>query len=345
LEWQCGQCGGPIEIANLPPFNAAAIKDEWSLWRYEAMLPVSRRFSLGGGLTPLIEAAIPGASFLAKLDYLNPTGSYKDRGTETLISYLLAHGVTEVVEDSSGNAGSSLAAYAGGAGIHARIFAPTSAPAGKKRQIAMSAELVEVPGPRYAVTDACVEAAFDSVYASHAWSPFFIAGQMTCAWEIWEQMGRNIPDAIACPVGHGGLFLGLARGFDGLQRAGLIDRIPRLYAIQSTACDPIVTAWENNSDTPTIENPDDTVADGIVVKVPVRGKAVMQAMSDSGGAAFRVTDEAILEARDTLAARGLFVEPTSAVPIAAFDRIREHAGHDATLLIPLTGNGLKSVKS
>ncbi len=172
LDWQSD--GARLEIDTLPHFDARAIRREvWSLWRYAAMLPVEQRVSLGEGMTPLVQTTLGETQVWAKLEYLNPTGSFKDRGECVLINYLLGQGVTEVIEDSSGNAGASLAAYAAAAGIKARIFAPASAPEGKKRHIAAyGATLVEVPGPRAAATAACIEAAQHSVYASHAWSPF-----------------------------------------------------------------------------------------------------------------------------------------------------------------------------
>lgn len=342
LDWCCSQCGGTISITNLPEFDAALIQtDEWSLWRYEAMLPIQKRHSLGEGGTPLVSVEWPGRRFLAKLEYLNPTGSYKDRGTVTLVNHLLQQGVTDVVEDSSGNAGASLAMYTGATGIHARIFAPASAPAGKKRLIALNAELVEVPGPRSAPTEACHEAARSTVYASHAWSPFFVAGQMTAAWEVWEQMGRRTPDMMLCPVGHGGLFLGFARGFKALLDAGLIERMPTLIAVQSAACDPVVRAWEEGREEPerAVQNP--TAADGIVVALPTRGREILTAIRSTGGMAIRVDDAAILRARDMLTKRGLLVEPTSAVPVAALERVKADAHTE--IVVALTGSGLKTL--
>ncbi len=340
LDWRCTQCSGTISITNLPGFDAARIRlGDWSLWRYEAMLPIPMRHSLGEGGTPLVSVEWPGRRFLAKLEYLNPTGSYKDRGTVTLVNHLLQQGVTEVVEDSSGNAGASLAMYTGATGIHARIFAPASAPEGKKRLIALNAELVEVPGPRSAPTEACREAARTTVYASHAWSPFFIAGQMTAAWEVWEQMGRRTPSAILCPVGHGGLFLGFARGFKALLDAGLIEQMPAMIAVQSAACDPVVHAWEEGRDEPDRAAQNPTVADGIVVTLPTRGREILAAIRSTGGIAIRVNDDGILRARDMLTKRGLLVEPTSAVPVAALERVQA----DEEVVVALTGSGLKTL--
>lgn len=345
LDWQCRVCGGPLRFDFLPAFSPDSIRQaDWSLWRYAAMLPVEKRFSLGEGMTPLIETSLDGQPFFAKLEYLNPTGSYKDRGSTTMMNHMVAQGVTTVVEDSSGNAGASVAAFSSLGGIHARIFVPATAAPPKKALIAsFGAELVEIPGPQYAKTAACLEAAKTTPYASHAWSPYFILGQMTAAWEVWEQLGQRAPDAIACPVGHGGLFLGFARGFKALLEAGLIEKMPRLFAVQSEGCDPIVRAWENDAENTAPITPTPTVADGIIVDVPVRAKEVLLAIRESGGAALRVGNEAILAAKKKLTAQGLVIEPTSAVPAAAFAKISAEIGSAALLVIAFTGSGLKGL--
>ena len=342
LDWHCD--GHPLEIASAPPFDAAAIDaGVWSMWRYAAALPVAQRVSLGEGLTPLVPIEAGGMRFHAKLEYLNPTGSYKDRGTAALLSHLLAQGVAAVVEDSSGNAGASLAAYCTAAGVQARIYVPAGAPTSKKRLIErFGAALVEIAGPRAAATAAVRQAAQDTPYASHAWSPYFIAGQMTCAWEIWEQLGRRAPDAVVCAVGYGGLLLGLARGFRALLDAGLIERLPRLYAAQSSACDPLVRAWERGGPVEAVEQ-GQTVADGIAVTLPLRAAELLAALRDSGGGALRVSDEAVLAAQAALARRGLLAEPTGAVGVAALADAQRLAGANAAFVVPLTGSGLKAL--
>ena len=99
LEWRCRTCGGSLDLVDLPPFDPSSIDaGEFSLWRYRAMLPVERRFSLGEGMTPLVPAELDGAGFYAKLEYLNPTGSFKDRGTTTVLNHLAACGVTRVID-------------------------------------------------------------------------------------------------------------------------------------------------------------------------------------------------------------------------------------------------------
>lgn len=347
--WRCSVCGGPLELQGLPAFDPESIdRDATTIWRYRAMMPVNppagRILSLGEGFSPLISTIIENEFFLAKLEYLAPTASYKDRGTAVVVNHLLELGVSEVVEDSSGNAGASLAAYAAAARINARIFVPAYAAPGKKRQISVfGAELVPVEGPRQATTDACLRAAETSYYASHAWSPYFLLGQTTFGWEVWEQLGRRVPDAILFPVGQGSLLLGAYRAFDALRQAGLVPRLPRLYAVQAEACDPVVRAWQRGDDVPAAESTGQTLAEGILIQAPVRGRELMQALRESGGGAIAVSEAAIGAATEALARRGLFVEPTSAVPVAALPTVRAALGPEAEVVIALTGSGLKGV--
>jgi len=334
-------------VKGLPAFDVQAIDlNEWTLWRYAAMLPTTCSLSLGEGLTPLVAVAGVEIPFRAKLEFFAPTASYKDRGTAVLVNHLIAHDVHKVVEDSSGNAGSSLAAYTGVAGIQARIFVPSHASEAKKHQITLfGAELVEVPGARSSATVACLAGIDKAIYASHAWSPFFLAGLMTCAWEVWEQMGHRAPDAVVCVVEQGGLLLGFARGFKALSDAGLIKRLPRLYAVQPTNRDPITRAWQAGLIEPVSTAEWSAIADGIQVPVPVRANEILSAVRESGGAVFRVEEPAILEAHIMLAKQGLFVEPISATPIAALAMVQAHLGAGGDIVVPLTGSGLKHVSS
>lgn len=342
LDWRCTRCGGSLDLVGLPAFDPKRIKvDDFSLWRYAAMLPVKKRFSLGEGMTPLIAVELDGDAILAKLDYLNPTGSYKDRGTTTMMNHIAGFDAPEVIDNSSGNAGASIAAYASLAGIAARIVVPAAtAVESKKRLIRLfGGAIVESRQPL-----ADVYAAAQSItYASHAWSPWFALGQMTVAWETWEQMGGRAPDAVATPVGHGGLFLGFYRGFRALRAVGLIERMPRMIAVQSSGVDPIVQGWEQQLESPPALSARPSVADGILVEAPVRGKQILSALYQTDGFALRVDDEAIMCAQRRLSARGLIIETTSAVVAAALPQIRRRSGAEAAVLLAFTGNGLKDL--
>ena len=344
LDWRCRECGGSLDLVDLPPFEPARIDlSDFSLWRYAAMLPVARRFSLGEGMTPLVPVTLEDASFHAKLEYLNPTGSFKDRGTATVLNHLAAHGVSDVIDNSSGNAGASLAAFAGAAGMSATVYVPAATVVESKKRLirAFGGAIIE---SRDYLADVYA-AAEETTYASHAWSPYFVLGQQTAAWETWEQLGGRAPAAVATPVGHGGLFLGFYRGFKALHNAGLISQMPRMIAVQSAGVDPIVRAWQAQSEEPMAITPSQSVADGILVDEPVRGKQILQALYATDGFAIRVDNDAILKAQQQMHSRGFIIEATSAVTTAALPRIRERIGVDAELVLALTGSGLKSISS
>lgn len=347
LQWRCS-CGGALEFPWQPTFDPALIQPNvWSQWRYGAMLvppevPLRAHVSLGEGMTPLTSMMWQGGRVSFKLEFLMPTASYKDRGSATLMTWLRAQGHTRLVEDSSGNAGASIAAYAGAAGLAATIFVPQHAAHGKKAQIAsFGATLCEIPGPRQATSDACHVAAERTLYASHAWHPAFLWGQVAAAWELWEQSAGELPDAIVMPLGQGGMLLGYYRGLDALLQAGLIDKLPRLIGVQAKACAPVVRVWQRNGDEVEAVEEQDTVAAGIRIKKPARGTEILRALYHSEGMALEVSDHEILEAKAYLAERGLFVETTSAVPVAALPAVRAALGEQAHLLVPLSGSGLK----
>lgn len=342
LDWRCQSCSGSLDLVELPAFDPSSIySDDFSLWRYRAMLPVERRFSLGEGLTPLVPVELDGARFQAKLEYLNPTGSFKDRGTSTVLNHFAAHGVIDVIDNSSGNAGASLAAFAGIAKMSAEVFVPAATAVESKKRLIRSFGGAIMESHDYLAD--VYAAAEETTYASHAWSPFFVLGQQSAAWETWEQLGRRAPDAVATPVGHGGLFLGFYRGFQALYDAGLIDRLPRMIAVQSAGVDPVVRGWEAGLRIPPRIAPGPSIADGILVDAPVRGTQIMSALYDSEGFALRVDNAAIQTAQQSMQAKGFMIEATSAVTAAAVPQIRERISDDAELVIAFTGSGLKNL--
>jgi threonine synthase len=345
--WRC-ECGGVFELEGTPGFAQDEIEaGDFSLWRYRAMLPVKYEegiISLGEGLTPLVETQVYDTTIHCKLEFLAPTGSFKDRGTAVLVNVLRELGVKRVVEDSSGNAGASLAAYAARSGIEAEVYVPAYTSPNKLHQITVyGAKLVKVEGSRERAAKAVQEAAAQGAYyASHYYNPFTLEGQKTIAYEIWEQLGRRAPDNLVLPVGHGTLLLGVYRGFKDLLTAGLIEKPPRLFAIQADTCAPLHEAFQRElADAFPIEKTE-TVAEGISIARPVRGHQVLAAVRETSGAVLAVSDQETLCARDELARRGLYVEPTSAVAIAALPQLRGLMGTGETTVVPLTGSGLKS---
>lgn len=349
---RCPTTGRPLEYTDLPHFDRGAIDSSVAgLWRYQAMLPILQPgqslITLGEGWTPLLADSWQNQPVHWKLDTLMPTGSYKDRGVSAMVNWFAGLGAQTLVDDSSGNAGASLACYAGRAGLQARIFVPERAPEPKRAQIAVyGAELVPVPGSRHMATQAAENDTQNSreiAYASHAWHPAFLLGQMTCAWEIWEQLGQRVPDWLVAPVGNGGLLMGTWRGFQHLLQSGVTRCLPRLLAVQAEPYTPIYDAFHNEwSDIRPDPRMEKISADGIAISYPVHAASLLKAIRQSQGTVVAIEEKEILLAQEQLAQRGLFVEPTSATVAVGLEKARSLIGKTETTVAILTGHGLKN---
>jgi threonine synthase len=343
--WRC-QCTGPLEVQERLPFQPALIhRQRHTLWRYQAMIPPEARagpVSLGEGFTPIIPLSLQDVQISCKLEFLAPTGSFKDRGTTVLVSALRAWGVRGVVDDSSGNAGASLAAYCAHAGIRCRIYVPAQASGAKLAQIqAYGAELIPIKGPRENCARAAQEAAQENYYASHVHHPLILEGMKTFAYELWEQLDGHAPDAIVFPTGQGTFLLGTYLGLRDLQQAGVLSTMPQLIAVQSAQCAPLHSALEQGLDDVPLElDSSHTIAEGIRIVRPVRTRALLEAIRKTHGETLIVRDEEIRQAQQMLARCGLYVEPTSAVAVAGVLRWKERP--QGTIVLPLTGSGLKA---
>lgn len=315
-------------------------------------LPLRRpevAITLGEGATPLIELRRTGnklglGALYAKLEFASATGSFKDRGSAVLMSAAVEESVAEFVEDSSGNAGASLSAYAAAAGIRAHVFAPASAAKGKLDQIAIfGSDLRKIPGPRQAATDAAREFLDESdlVYLSHNYSAYFAEGMKAVSYELLADLAGGI-DHVVLPVGNGSLLIGLKNGFDELLSAGRIDSVPRLTAVQAAAIRPVVAAINGEEWDP--ETAEATVASGISVTRPPRLAEQVDAVRQSGGFAVAVGEDAIMGWRDRLARdEGLFCEATSAVAFAGVEALvgSGQIQPGDTVVVAVTGSGLK----
>jgi threonine synthase len=300
--------------------------------------------SMGEGFTPLEGIEFNGNRILLKVDYLFPTGSYKDRGATVLISKMKEWGVQKVVEDSSGNAGSAIAAYGAKAGIRCDIYVPQDTSPGKLVQIqAYGATLKRVEGSRERTAEKAVEAASKFPYASHCWNPFFIHGTKTFAFEVWEQMDWKAPDTLVLPIGHGTLFLGAYMGFKELKKAGMIKRIPKLVGVQSLSCAPLYQALKRGWTEPRPIKKKETMAEGIAIAEPVRGRQILEAIGETGGEILAVTEKEISGALREMGRKGHFIEPTSAATIAGLKKYLIKQRRKETVVSTLTGTGLKSV--
>ena len=310
----------------------------WSgrgLWRYRADLAIGGDpVTLGEGATPIV----PYDKLLLKLEGISPTGSFKDRGAATAITAARAAGAQVVIEDSSGNAGTAIAAYAAAASLGARIFAPDDIVAVKARAIqVLGAELIKVSGPRSAVTEAAVAAARDAYDAGHARDDAFLEGTKTIAFELFEELGEQLHDVIT-PVGHGTVLIGMAMGFADLVAAGRMERAPRLHGVQSEACAPLVRGAPIGRPAPVVRQA--SIADGIRIPEPTRAERSYAAVRYSGGRWIAVSENAIERAWRQAAAAGLLMEPTSAAAIAGARVLNLPAG----AVVIITGSGLKAVE-
>jgi threonine synthase len=345
LTWRCPTCSGPLE---LPPDSIRPAAGELTgqgVWRYASWLPAVNPVTLGEPSTPLVTLPWWTGETTFKLEPAQPTGSFKDRGSALLVSWLRARGVTHVAEDSSGNAGASLAAYCARAGIACDIYVPATASPSKLTQIAAyGARVIPIEGPRQAATDAAAAAVNEGVvYATHLWNPLYLAGTASFAFELREQLG-DVPDVVVFPLGAGTLLLGALRAFDALRAAGLTDRVPRIFGVQIEACAPLATAAAAGLDAPATVSPGQSAAEGIMLTRPPRGAEILRRTRETGGGVVAVDDPALWDALGRLAHAGLYVEPTSAVAPAGLDLLRRSgriAGHER-VVVALTGSGLKA---
>ena len=344
----CGEDGHYLNLAPAPGLGRRDIDTaRHSVWRYAKALLVGTEdaVSLGEGWTPLVAGEWGGAPVQWKLEFMMPTGSFKDRGMTVMVSYLKSRGIARVLEDSSGNAGASLSAYAAAAGLACRILVPETASYPKIAQIAAcGAEVVTIAGSRQDVAEAALRQSKDIFYASHNWQPFFVEGTKTLAYELWEQLGFQAPDNVVVPLGYGSNVLGCERGFAELARRGEIARRPRLYGVQAANCAPSHAAWQAGVEqlVPTEIAP--TVAEGIASAKPTRVVEVLRAVRDSGGSIVAVSEAEIVDALRALARSGIYVEPTAAAAAAGLTRLladRAIGPHETTVLV-LTGSGLKA---
>jgi threonine synthase len=340
----CGTAQAPLLLTDLPGITRAQIDTGTrSIWRYAAAFPMACAdpISMGEGCTPLLSRTLQGAEVHLKCEWFMPTASFKDRGTSVMLSLLRQQGIRAVLEDSSGNGGASVSAYAAAGGMAATIMAPASTSPAKTVQMRAHGAAVElIPGTRQDTSTAAEQRASEIFYASHNWHPFFLHGTKTLAYELWEDLGFRAPDNVIVPCGAGSNVLGCAIGFAELLRAGEIGRMPRIFAAQPENCGPIARSFLG---LPAIAAMP-TIAEGTSIAAPIRLPEISAALHQSGGGAVLLSEAEIGEAMLTLAGTGIYVEPTCAQVAAALARLLD-AGtikrHESTVLV-LTGTGIKA---
>jgi threonine synthase len=320
-----------------------------SLWKYIDAMPFEeddcwKRITMGEGDTPLISID---ENVYAKADYYMPTLSFKDRGAVVLIAAAKKLGVASVVADSSGNAGTAIAAYSARAGIKCDVFVPASTSDKKIKQIeAHGATIHKIPGSREDTAKAAISMVENTklFYASHIYNPLFWEGTKTYVYEVFEQLNGVMPEAFVIPVGNGTLLMGAYIAFKEMLSWGIIDKVPKILAVQSKNCAPIMKAF---ADGKKIVEPGEnlgTLAEGIAIAAPARGAEILKAIRETGGDIIGVTEESIINARRELAYKGSYVEITSAANYAGYlDYIKKYPElRNMKVVFPLCGAGIKS---
>lgn len=358
--YKCRRCGNLLSVEYSSKVMRPDVNVEWStrglsVWRYAELLPISDRskiVSLGEGGTSLNKCVRLGGKLSLKNVYVknegeNPTGSFKDRGMTVGVTKALELGMRRVACASTGNTSASLAAYAARAGLECIVLIPSGKVAfGKLIQaIIHGARVIQVRGnfdeTLRIVEELCLTR---PIYLLNSINPYRLEGQKTIAFEIWEQLGRRIPDKVIVPVGNAGNISAIWKGFRELYVIGLVDKLPQMVGIQAEGAAPIANLIKRGfSDIKFVDRPE-TIATAIRIGSPVNWKKAVRAIKESNGMAETVSDDEILEAQRLLAKyEGIFVEPAGAASTAGLIRLAREGlvGRDELVVCVATGHGLK----
>ena len=358
-------CGGPLLVR----YDLDAVRRSWSreqtaegpptMWRYAPVLPPENGniVTLGEGMTPLLRGRRLGARLGAdnlwiKDEGLNPTGSFKARGLSCAISMAVELGIRKVAIPSAGNAASAMAAYAAAAGIEAHIFMPRDVPQANFIECqAFGARVTLVEGlisdcARLVAEGAKAEGWFD---VSTLKEPYRIEGKKTMGYEVAEQLGWELPDAIFYPTGGGVGLIGMWKAFDEMEQLGWTGAVrPKMIAVQVEGCQPVVRAFQQGEPRSRFWENASTVAAGLRVPKPLGDFLILDAVRASGGTCIAVNDEELLDAGIRLASEeGIFAAPEGAACIAALEKLLRDGflRSEERIVIYNTGAGLKYLEA
>ncbi|SFK31120.1 threonine synthase [Halobacillus dabanensis] len=347
--WKC-TCGSLLNLEkDTPTINV----ESWnrypnSLWRYLETMPFQKdsnnwkSITMGEGQTPLIVLDSLEPNTYVKVDYMMPTLSFKDRGAAVLMTKAKELGVKKVIADSSGNAGTAIAAYAARCNIACDIYLRDETSPKKIAQVkSHGATIKQIQGTREDIAAAAQQAVKEekAFYASHVYNPYFYEGTKTYAYEIFEQL-NGTPDTLIIPVGNGTLLLGAYYGFKELLANGLIEKMPKIIAIQAVNCSPLVEAFNNGdlSAQPVMNK--GTLAEGIAIATPARSSQILEAVRETNGEFITIEEDEILSARAKLSDKGFYVEVTTAANYAGYLKYKKEP--EEKIIVPLCGAGIKS---
>jgi len=348
LTFKCPSCGKPLNVQLHIDFETKEIRrGDYTVWRYAKFFPYVKEteiITLGEGWTPLIKFS---SNVYFKLENLNPTGSFKDRGSTILVSTLhkpVKKAGGYLSEDSSGNAGASIAAYAARAGLKAKIYVPENVSGPKFNQIQFyGAEVVKVSGNRSKVAEEAQKSERGRFYVGHILHPLFRDGIRSLAYEIAEQLDWHAPERIYLPVSAGTLLLGVISGVKHLAESNVMEAMPKIIACQTRQVSPLYHRFKNLSYTPPERIT--SIADALVSVNPPLLDLMVKNLREANGDAVMVEENEIFNAFMELARQGFFVEPSSAVAYAAYEKQlkNEEVSKDDRAVIILTGMGLKTM--
>lgn len=364
IQYVCGKCGKNLDVV----YDYGAVRKsltreslskngDYSIWRYWDLYPLEDRshiMPLHIGWTPLYRARRLGEllgldEVWVKDDGRNPSASFKDRASSIAIAKALELGFDKICGASTGNAASSTACLCASLGISPIIFVPETAPKAKIAQLLVfGARVFTVRGTYDEAFDLCLAATGEYGWYNRntGYNPYTREGKKNCSFEICEQLNWEVPDLVFVPVGDGNIISGIWKGFKDFHGAGLIDRLPRLVAVQSEKSSAVADAVNGDGVIRPVKAT--TIADSISVDLPRDGDMAVKAVRESGGMAVAVSDELILEMIKTIARTcGVFAEPAGAASVAGLQKLLSEGkvkGSERVVCL-VTGNGLKDVES
>ena len=332
----CTACAGPLYVrydlsaatglAQRTLVGKSAQDARWSgMWRYSQVLPTVAPVTLGEGWTPMLESRrYPGVWL--KEEGANPTGTFKARGLALAVTMARHYGIKKLGAPSAGNAGGALAAYAAAAGIEAHIFMPKDVPLANQVEChAYGAHLTLVDGlisdcGRMVAERKGAEGWFD---VSTLKEPFRVEGKKTMGYELVEQLGWKYPDAVFYPTGGGVGLIGMWKAFEEMEQLGWVSgKRPKMIAIQSAGCAPVVRAFEQGEPASNLWQDAHTFASGLRVPKPYGDAEILRIVRDSGGTALALTDDQIFASlKDWARHEGLLLSPEGAAATAAYDHL------------------------
>jgi threonine synthase len=369
---ECSKCGERVS-ADTPQtlcpkdagslyvrYDIAAIKKSFTreslagkpanMWRYGAVLPEAEPVTLGEGFTPMIPSRHTQGVYI-KDEGINPTGSFKARGLSAAVTMVRHYGVKKVAIPSAGNAASALAAYAAAAGVEAHIFMPKDVP---------QANYIECTsyGANVTLVDGLIsdcariigerkqqEGWFD---ISTLKEPFRIEGKKTMGYEIAEQLGWKLPDAVIYPTGGGVGLIGMWKAFEEMEQLGWItgQKRPKMIVVQASGCAPIPKAWDEHKPVSEAWKNASTIAAGLRVPKAYGDYIILDILKQSGGTAVEATDDEIMVAFEQWAREeGVFAAPEGAASLVAYQKLRKSGflKESDNVVLFNTGSGLKYI--